>query len=148
MAFPPLQTARLAGCSRDQLDYWARHAVVVPAADGTYDFHDLVALRMIRSLLEAGLPLRRVRRAVQALAAHGDDLAGLRLVADGDRVYVCHDDGEILDALARGQLALFVAVDRIAADVEADVAGFEHERQSFVDELRAPDEVGVPTGTD
>ena len=82
---------------------------------------------------------------MQALAAHGDDLAGLRLVADGDRVYACHDDGEILDALARGQLALFVAVDRIAADVEADVAGFENERQSFVDELLVPEDMGTPT---
>ena len=144
MTYAPLPTARLAGCSAAQLDYWARHGVVTPGPDGTYSFRDLVALRMIHSLLDAGVPLRRVRRAVQMLLEHGDDLSGLRLVADGDRIYACHDDGEILDALRHGQLALFVAVDRIVADVEADVAGFDRDRQSFVDELRAAD---APTGS-
>jgi len=37
---------------------------------------------------------------------------------------------------------LFVAVDRIAAEVEADVAGFDRDRQSFVDELRADEPAG------
>jgi DNA-binding transcriptional MerR regulator len=137
--FSALQTARLTGCSRDQLDYWARHDVVRPGPEGGYAFRDLVALRMVRSLLDEGVPLRRVRAAVTALVAQGDDLAGLRMVADGDRVWACRDDGQILDALRRGQLALFVAVDRIAADVEAEVAGFDRDRQSFVAELRAPD---------
>ena len=144
MTYAPITTARLAGCSAEQLDYWARHGVVAPDADGSYSFRDLVALRMIHSLLDAGVPLRRVRRAVQTLLEHSDDLAGLRLVADGDRVYACHDDGEILDALRHGQLALFVPLDRIVADVEADVAGFDRDRQSFVDELRAVD---APTGS-
>ena len=144
MTFAPLPTARLAGCTSAQLDYWARHGIVSPRPDGTYSFRDLVALRMIRSLLDAGVPLRRVRRAVQTLLEQGDDLAGLRLVADGDRVYACRDDGEILDALRHGQLALFVAVDRIVADVETEVAGFDRDRQSFVAGLRAAD---APTAT-
>ena len=92
-----------------------------PGDDGPYSFRDLVALRMVRSLLDAGLPLARIRRAVAELVGSGEDLAGLRLVTDGDRVWACHDDGQILDALRHGQLALFVAVDRLAADVEAEV---------------------------
>ncbi len=62
----------------------------------------------------------------------GDDLASLRLVTDGRNVWACHDDGQILDALSAGQLALFVAVDRVAADVEAEVRAFERERTEFV----------------
>jgi DNA-binding transcriptional MerR regulator len=102
-----------------------------------YAFRDLVALRMVRALLDAGVPLARTRRAVSALVEGGDDLAGLRLVTDGTRVWACRDDGQILDALRHGQLALFVAVDRIAADVEADIREFAAERQSFVAGLRA-----------
>jgi DNA-binding transcriptional MerR regulator len=139
VTYAPLPTARLAGCSAAQLDYWARHGVVTPGPDGTYSFRDLVALRMIHSLLDAGVPLRRVRRAVQMLLEHGDDLSGLRLVADGDRIYACHDDGEILDALRHGQLALFVAVDRFADEVEAEVSDFDADRRAFVAELQARD---------
>jgi DNA-binding transcriptional MerR regulator len=130
------QAARLARCSVSQLRYWARNGLVAPAEAGRYTFTDLVALRVVRSLLDAGLPSARVRAAIEALRVEGDDdLARLRLVTDGRTVWSCHDDGQILDALAHGQLALFVAVDRVAADVGADVQEFEAERDAFVDGL-------------
>jgi DNA-binding transcriptional MerR regulator len=130
------QAARLAGCSPAQLRHWARTGLVVPSADGSYAFRDLVALRVVRSLLNAGLPSARVRSALRELHAHGEpELASLRLVTDGRTVWACYDDGQILDALKHGQLALFVAVDRVTADVEAEVRTFEAERAAFVDEL-------------
>jgi hypothetical protein len=118
---------------------------VVPGSDG-YEFRDLVALRVIRSLLEGGLELRRARRALAYLVDSGEELAGLRLVTDGRDVWACRDDGEILDALRRGQLALFVAVDAMASDVERDVAAFDAERRAFVEGLEpdAPIETAEP----
>ena len=138
MGFTAGQAARLAGCTPAQLDSWDRTGLVPSreGADGPYAFRDLVALRMVRSLLDAGLSLARVRRALAELAGGSDELAELRLVTDGDHVWACRDDGQILDALGRGQLALFVAVDRLAAEVEAEVREFSHDRQSFVDDLR------------
>jgi hypothetical protein len=93
-------------------------------------------LRVVASLLESGLPLARIQRALRYLVDSGEDVAGLRLVTDGDAVWACRDDGQILDALRQGQLALFVAVDRMAADVEAEVRAFDAERREFVDGLR------------
>ena len=142
MGFTPDQAARLAACTPAQLETWARAGLVAPRSvgdDGPYAFRDLVALRMVRSLLDAGLSLARVRRALAEVSRGGDELAGLRLVTDGDRVWACRDDGQILDALHHGQLALFVSVDRLAADVEADVREFSRDRQSFVDGLRRGD---------
>lgn len=90
----------------------------------------------MRSLLDAGLPSTRVRVAIESLRHFGeDDLARLRLVTDGTRVWSCTDDGQILDALAHGQLALFVAIDRVTADVDAEVRRFDAERSAFVDDL-------------
>ena len=66
----------------------------------------------------------------------GDDLASLRIVTDGRNVWACHDDGQILDALHAGQLALFVAVDQVAADVDAEVRAFDAERAAFVERLK------------
>ena len=51
-------------------------------------------------------------------------------------VFACYDDGQILDALGRGQLALFVAVDRFAAALDADVEAFTQERDAFLAHLR------------
>ena len=142
MGFSAPQAARLAGCSPSQLDYWDRCGLIVPRPtdpDGAYSFRDLVALRMVRSLLDAGLPLARIRRAVAAIIDAGDDIAGLRMVTDGEHVWACRDDGQILDALRHGQLALFVAVDQMAADVDAEVRAFSQDRQTFVDRLRGSD---------
>ena len=139
MGYTASQAARLAGCSPAQLESWDRAGLVAARSgeDGPYSFRDLVALRMVRSLLDAGLSLARIRRAVTELARGGEELAELRLVTDGDHVWACRDDGQILDALGRGQLALFVAVDRLAAEVEAEVREFSRDRQTFLDDLRS-----------
>jgi DNA-binding transcriptional MerR regulator len=132
------QTARLAGCTGSQLRYWSRTGLVAPTGEGgSYTFRDLVALRVVTSLLEAGLPLHRVRAALQYLAEAGDDLSGLRLVTDGATVWACRDDGQILDALREGQLGLFVAVDQFVDSVEADVRAFDAEKRAFVADLVA-----------
>jgi DNA-binding transcriptional MerR regulator len=139
-AFTALQAARLSGCTQAQLDYWERCGLVVRRAGGSgpYAFRDLVALRMVRSLLDAGLPLADPAGRGRLLQA-GEDVVGLRMVTDGERVWACRDDGQILDALRHGQLALFVAVDKMAAELEAEVREFSRDRQSFVDVLRHDD---------
>ena len=145
--FTPSQAARLAGCTEAQLAYWQRCGLVVPepGIDAPYSFRDLVALRMVRSLLEAGLALTKIRRAVTEVTRGGDDITELRLVTDGSRVWACRDDGQILDALRHGQLAFFVAVDQLAAELETEVRAFSRERQSFVDDLRHhPDQLAHP----
>jgi DNA-binding transcriptional MerR regulator len=148
VGFTAAQAARLTGCSLSQLSSWERNGLVVPPPEGThrYSFADLVALRVVTSLLDAGLGLARIRRAVQYLVESGDDDASLALVTDGDTVWACRDDGEILDALRHGQLALFLGVDRVTADLETELRAFDAERQEFVDGLRDGETIGGATG--
>ena len=103
MGFTAAQAARLTGCSLSQLSSWERIGHVVPTQgpNPLYSFQDLVALRVVVSLLDAGLSLARIRRAVRYLVETDEDVASLALVTDGDTVWACRDDGEILDALAR-----------------------------------------------
>lgn len=133
--FSAAQAARLSHCSAAQLDTWRRIGLIAPDAEERYHFRDLVALRMVASLLDAGVAMRRIRRAVGALVDAGEDLASLSLVSDGDAVLACRDDGQVLDALRHGQLVLFVSVDRLAGEVDADVRAFTAERSAFVDSL-------------
>jgi DNA-binding transcriptional MerR regulator len=140
LGYTAIQASRFSGCTTAQLDAWRRTGLVVPsevAAEpaAPYSFRDLVAVRMVASLLDAGLPMTRVRRAVTELVAAGHDLAELSLVSDGESVWACRDDGEILDALRHGQLALFVAVDRFADEVDAEVRAFDSDRRAFVETL-------------
>ena len=99
-----------------------------------YSFRDLVALRVVRSLLDNGMSLQRVRRAWDYLRREGemdDHLADVKLVTDGQTIF-----HELMDALRTGQLAFFVAIDEIAREVEEDVSRFELDRSRFLDMLR------------
>ena len=136
--YTAVQAARLTGCAPARLDAWRRIGLVVPSSDeaAPYSFRDLVALRMVVSLLDEGVAMRRIRRAVNELVRAGEDIAALSLVSEGDTVLACRDDGQVLDALRRGQLVLFVSVDRLAHHVEAEVRAFDAERNDFVAGLR------------
>jgi DNA-binding transcriptional MerR regulator len=110
-----------------------------PGRRRIYSFRDLVGLRVVKSLLDNGLSIQRVRRAWDYLRRTGDmdeQLADVKLVTDGESIFaVAHDETELLDALRQGQLAFFVRIDAIAKDVEDDITKFEIDRASFRDML-------------
>lgn len=148
-SFTAEQACRLTNCTHHQLRYWDRVGLVKPSIQKSggrpgvrrlYSFRDLVALRVVRSLLDNGMSLQRVRRAWDYLRREGqmdNHLSEVKLVTDGQTIFrVSSDDGEILDALREGQLSFFVAIDQIAREVEEDVTRFELDRERFLSMLR------------
>lgn len=148
-AFTSHQASRLTGCTPRQLRYWDQVGLVPPSIQRTggrsgvprlYSFRDLVALRVVRSLLDGGMSLQRVRRAFEYLRENADlegHLSEVKLITDGQSIFkIARRNGEILDALKDGQLAFFVAIDEIATGVEARVDQFREDRDRFVRALR------------
>ncbi|HEV8424427.1 MAG TPA: MerR family transcriptional regulator [Actinomycetes bacterium] len=123
---------KLVGITYRQLDYWARTGLVTPsvrAADGSgtqrlYSFTDVVELRIIKRLLDAGVSLRQIRDAIGYLRAEsgGKPLSDVTLMSDGHRIYACHSGEEIVDVLSHGQAVFGIAVGRVWADTEGDLA--------------------------
>ncbi len=105
-----------------------------------YSFRDLVSLKVIRSLLEGGMSLQRVRRAYDYLrkrAGLEQHLSEVKLVTDGVSIFkVCRTEGEILDALREGQMAFFLAIDDIARSVDKKVAEYLYDREEFITALK------------
>jgi DNA-binding transcriptional MerR regulator/predicted RNase H-like HicB family nuclease len=130
---------RLTGVSYRNLDYWARTGLVrasIRAAGGkgsrrVYAFQDLVALRLVKQLRGAGIPLQAIRRAVKYLQAHADaPLSRLALVADGRRVLARTDDPRrMVEATAAGQVVISVDVSPIRTSLQASVAELSSERE-------------------
>lgn len=148
-AFTAEQACRLSNCTHHQLRYWDKVGLVEPSVQTTggrpgvrrlYSFRDLVALKVVRSLLDNGMSLQRVRRAWDYLRREGDmdeHLSEVKLVTDGQTIFrISSDEGELMDALREGQLAFFVAIDEIVHEVEEDVTRFELDRDKFLDMLR------------
>ena len=105
-----------------------------------YSFRDLVALRVVRSLIDGGMSLQRVRRSWEFLnkkAGLDKHLSEVQLVTDGQSIFkICRRDGEVMDALKDGQMAFFVAIDDIATGVDSNVRTFQEDREKFVRALR------------
>jgi len=147
--FTAQQASKLTKCTAHQLRYWDKVDLVKPSLQSTdgrpgrrrlYSFRDLVALRVVKSLLDNGMSVQRVRRAWDYLRRTADmdtHLAEVRLVTDGHTIFrVAQDEDELLDALRQGQLAFFVAINEIARAVEDDVTRFELDRERFLEMLR------------
>ena len=152
--FTSHQSCRLTGCTPRQLRYWDHVGLVRPSVQGTggrpgvprmYSFRDLVALRVVKSLLDGGMSLQRVRRAWDYLnrkAGLDKHLAEVKLVTDGQSIFkVCRKEGEVLDALRKGQMAFFVAIDEIAQSVGEGVSQFREDRDRFIRALREAERV-------
>lgn len=153
--FTAQQASKLTGCTAHQLRYWDKVDLVQPSIQGTdgrpgrrrlYSFRDLVALRVVKSLLDNGMSVQRVRRAWDYLRRTADmeaHLSEVKLVTDGTSIFrVAQDEEELLDALRQGQLAFFVAINEIARSVEDDVTRFELDREQFLEMLvRVEDDV-------
>ncbi len=110
-AFTGKQAADIVGITYRQLDYWARTDLVRPSlADATgsgsrrhYGYRNLLELRMVKSLLDAGIRLESVREVFRYLRENVDaDLTSAHLVITGSSVVLCQGD-ELIDVVRRGQ---------------------------------------------
>lgn len=105
------QAAAVVGITYRQLDYWARTDLVRPSisearGSGTrrhYSYRNLLELRLVKSLLDAGIKLESVREVFKFLRDRSDaDITSAHLVISGSSVVLCQGD-ELIDVVRRGQ---------------------------------------------
>ncbi|MDI1465660.1 MerR family transcriptional regulator [Catellatospora sp. KI3] len=134
------------GISYRQLDYWARTGLVVPSirdasGSGTqrlYSFRDLVVLKVVKRLLDAGVSLQNIRRAIETLQAYAaEDLASITLISDGTSVYDCRSPEEVVDLLQGGQGVFGIAIGGAFKEIQGSLSHLPAERGE-VDEPIAP----------
>jgi DNA-binding transcriptional MerR regulator len=120
------EVCRVVGITYRQLDYWARTELATPSirqagGSGTqrlYSFRDLLVLKLIKQLLDTGVSLQQIRKAVDYLRDGGPaELTGITLMSDGHRIYACTTPGEVFDLLQRGQGVFGIAMDRVRDEV-------------------------------
>jgi DNA-binding transcriptional MerR regulator len=143
------------GISYRQLDYWARTALVVPSirdasGSGTqrlYSFRDLVVLKVVKRLLDAGVSLQNIRKAIETLRSHGvGDLAGITLISDGTTVYECRSPEEVVDLLQGGQGVFGIAIGGAFKEIQGSLSRLPAERAEAAEPLPAEQRSAEPTG--
>src|SRR4030043_1251178 len=96
------EVCRIIGITYKQLDYYDRTGFIKPSVNRAggygsrrmYDFNDLMKLKVIKKLMEAGISLQKLRKTKKYLdeyesSSHrnGDGLLKLTLISDGNTVY-------------------------------------------------------------
>lgn len=131
--FRGAQVCSLVGITYRQLDYWARTGLLRPSiTDATgsgsqrrYSYGDVLELKVIKRLLDAGLKLQQARQAVECLRGDlGADLASSQLVLIGSRSVLAQSDGEVVDLLAGGQGVFnILPLSGVVSELEAAIVG-------------------------
>ena len=73
---------------------------------------------VVKRLLDTGVSLQQVRKAMDSLRQMGEPATGTTLVSDGTRIYAVDSPEGVVDLLAKGQGVFALAVDRIWSDLE------------------------------
>ena len=130
-AFTGRRAAEIVGITYRQLDYWARTDLVRPSlrdasGSGTrrvYSYRNLLELRAIKTLLDAGIRLESVRQVFTYLRDHlGEDVTAANLVIQGSNSVLVQTDGELVDLLREGQGVLnILPMGSVKSDVDARI---------------------------
>jgi DNA-binding transcriptional MerR regulator len=109
--FSGSQAASIVGITYRQLDYWARTGLARPGiseAQGSgsrrhYSYRNLLELRMIKSLLDAGIKLESIREIFHFLRSNSDEeVTSAHLVISGSSVVLCQGE-DLVDVVRKGQ---------------------------------------------
>ena len=109
--FSGKKAAEIVGITYRQIDYWARTDLIRPsscdaAGSGSrriYSYRDLLELRVIKTLLDAGIKLESVRDVFKYLRNHVEsEIAAAHIVISGQSVVLCQGD-QLVDVLRNGQ---------------------------------------------
>jgi DNA-binding transcriptional MerR regulator len=139
------KTAEIVGITYRQLDYWARTNLVRPSLEdakgsGTrrrYSYRDLLELKVIKNLLDAGIKLETVREVFSYLRENlGEDVTTANLVIQGNKSVLIQHDEELIDLVKRGQGVLNILP---LAGVKEEVDARIIDLPPVVTELRSTD---------
>jgi DNA-binding transcriptional MerR regulator len=125
------QVCKIVGISYRQLDYWARTDLVRPSladarGSGTqrrYSYRDLVRLKLIKNLLDAGVKLQAARKAIDYVRGDlGDDWASASLVLNGTNSVLVRTGEDLVDVVRQGQGVLnIVSLGQVVDELEASI---------------------------
>ena len=128
--FSGTQAADVVGITYRRLDYWARTDLVRPSgtdASGSgsrrrYTYRDLLELRIIKQLLDAGIRLESIRNVFAYLRDHVEtEISAAHLVIDGSSIVLCNGD-ELIDVVRHGQGVLnILPMDSVREQVDKQI---------------------------
>lgn len=141
MAFNSKTACNLIGITKRQIGYWDETHLIKPSVQEAggrgsvrlYSFADLVQLAVVKSLIDQGITLQKIRKSINYLKKNfpliEKPLAQLKFLTDGRTIFVLTSNNkEILDTLAGGQLVFSIALGQIIENLKGEVKSISQDR--------------------
>lgn len=139
--------ANAVGLTPRVVDYWTRTGLIHPSLKSLrrdarlYSERELVLLKVVKRLIDAGVSLVQIRAAVDGLE-HEDlaDLEKATLLSDGEHVTLSTSDAEIVELLRDGRAVFGIAVGGVAYDIHRLLPSLPVERGVRADDMQSTDD--------
>jgi len=145
MNFNSKAVSKITGLSFRQIDYWDRTHFIKPTVSEAsgygsvrlYSFNDLVQLRVAKTLMDKGISLQKIRKAINYLKKNMPEikkpLSELKFLTDGETIFVLTKDKKvIIDTLKSGQLVFSIALGEIVEGLEGEIIALQREKKYTV----------------
>ena len=123
------QVCKIVGISYRQLDHWTTTKLINSSLRNikgsghhrTYSFEDLLKVKIIKNLREAGMSLQKIRQALKALEklmGSDSNYSDVTVVSDGQSIYASRDELQFIDILKKGQAVFGISLGPVQEEVE------------------------------
>jgi len=123
------QVCKIIGITYRQLDHWTTTKLITSSLRNikgsghhrTYSFEDILKVKIVKNLRDAGMSLQKIRQALAALEkTMGSDsnYSDVTVVSDGQSIYASRDESEFIDILKKGQAVFGISLGPVKEEVE------------------------------
>src|SRR4030066_2164284 len=145
MNFNSKAVLKVTSLSFRQIDYWDRTHFIKPSVSEAsgygsvrlYSFNDLIQLKVAKTLMDKGISLQKIRKAISYLKKNMPEvekpLSELKFLTDGETIFVLTKDKKvIIDTLKSGQLVFSIALGEIVEGLKGEILALEREKKYTV----------------
>ena len=142
MNFNSKAVSKITGLSFRKIDYWDRTHFIKPSVSEAagygsvrlYSFNDLVQLKVAKTIMDKGISLQKIRKAINYLKKNMSGikkpLAEIKFLTDGETIFVLTKDRKkIIDTLKSGQLVFAIALGEIVESLSGEVIAFQQDKK-------------------
>ncbi len=135
------EVCKITDISYRQLDHWTTTGLIVASIRNIkgsgfhrlYSFNDIVLVKLVNKLREAGISLQKIRIAlknVSKLLGKKQNITDLSIFSDGSSIYVISENDQMIDLLKKGQAVFGISLGPVHTETEAEIFSLYPEKIS------------------
>ncbi len=126
------EVCKITGITYRQLDHWTTSSLIKASIRNLkgsgfhriYSFQDIIQIKLVNKLREAGVSLQKIRIALQnieSVLGQNINLSDVSIFSDGKSIYVITDNDQMIDLLKKGQAVFGISLGPVHVEAEAEI---------------------------